>query len=338
LLLEIPRSADPTVWLGGVMRALGGEEEIMRHVLVSSMALALTRAAYQRRLLHLAAFLACALLPASGSALNAIQNPSFELDDGSWTLFNATTRPGAGGVSGHTGSYHARIGGLGYVRQNLPPIPGSQVLELSLYATVEFGPCCKVLEVTLGYTTGEVTTATQPLETVNEWVGFDFLSSVDPTRTLAFVKLKQLTTGFIALDDVMLMYEHACADGDDDDGDGLIDYPDDPGCSSATDESEKDPSPICDDGLDNDGDGLVDLADPGCEGLGDLSEQSVTLGCDDGIDNDGDGLTDFADPQCTASWPYWEAPPRLGGCGLGVELVAAIPILTWLHGRRRRRA
>ncbi|MBW2697523.1 MAG: trypsin-like peptidase domain-containing protein [Deltaproteobacteria bacterium] len=56
-----------------------------------------------------------------------------------------------------------------------------------------------------------------------------------------------------------------CNDGLDDDGDGLIDYPDDPGCSDANDMWERAPELICDDGVDNDGDGLVDHPDdPQC--------------------------------------------------------------------------
>ena len=56
----------------------------------------------------------------------------------------------------------------------------------------------------------------------------------------------------------------ACSDGVDDDGDGKIDFPNDPGCASANDASELDASKPCDDGVDNDGDGKVDTADPGC--------------------------------------------------------------------------
>jgi len=51
-----------------------------------------------------------------------------------------------------------------------------------------------------------------------------------------------------------------CNDGLDNDGDGLIDYPFDPGCYSLTDLDEANPLPTvaCNDGLDNDGDGLID--------------------------------------------------------------------------------
>lgn len=72
----------------------------------------------------------------------------------------------------------------------------------------------------------------------------------------------------------------ACADGLDNDGDGLADYPSDPGCTSSTDYSESDPLPpppppaaACADGLDNDGDGVTDYpADPGCNSLSDDDE------------------------------------------------------------------
>ena len=52
-----------------------------------------------------------------------------------------------------------------------------------------------------------------------------------------------------------------CSDGDDNDGDGQTDYPNDIGCVSANDNNETNQ---CVDGLDNDGDGKIDNADPGC--------------------------------------------------------------------------
>lgn len=57
-----------------------------------------------------------------------------------------------------------------------------------------------------------------------------------------------------------------CNDGIDNDGDGLIDFPDDPCCTSETDNTENSqPSPQCSDGRDNDNDGKIDFPnDPGC--------------------------------------------------------------------------
>ncbi|MGQ0698774.1 MAG: OmpA family protein [Panacagrimonas sp.] len=63
-----------------------------------------------------------------------------------------------------------------------------------------------------------------------------------------------------------------CADTLDNDGDGLIDFPGDPGCSAADDTDETDP-PQCSDGKDNDGDGLIDFpGDKGCTGADDNDE------------------------------------------------------------------
>ena len=59
-----------------------------------------------------------------------------------------------------------------------------------------------------------------------------------------------------------------CDDGVDNDGDGKVDYPDDPGCPSAYGREQTQ----CDDGIDNDSDGLVDSADSGCTDITPTSE------------------------------------------------------------------
>ena len=56
----------------------------------------------------------------------------------------------------------------------------------------------------------------------------------------------------------------ACSDGVDNDGDGLIDAPEDPGCESPQDIDEREPPLNPCDQLDNDNDGLIDFSDPGC--------------------------------------------------------------------------
>ena len=91
-----------------------------------------------------------------------------------------------------------------------------------------------------------------------------------------------------------------CSNGADDDLDGLIDYPFDPGCESPADQSEEDPAilPECGDGNDNDFDGQTDYPlDPNCDSAADDSERSPPV-CSDGIDNDNDGLIDLEDPGC----------------------------------------
>jgi streptogramin lyase len=61
----------------------------------------------------------------------------------------------------------------------------------------------------------------------------------------------------------------ACANGRDDDADGLSDHPDDFGCTGPHDVSE---AFACSDGIDNDGDGLADAADFECTGAEDVTE------------------------------------------------------------------
>jgi hypothetical protein len=96
-----------------------------------------------------------------------------------------------------------------------------------------------------------------------------------------------------------------CADGVDNDGDGLIDASADPGCRGSVFGVER---PACSDGVDNDLDGLVDYPnDPQCWGPYDRWEEHFHLPpddhpnpqCDDGVDNDQDGFIDWmTDPDC----------------------------------------
>jgi hypothetical protein len=91
----------------------------------------------------------------------------------------------------------------------------------------------------------------------------------------------------------------------------------------------------CADGVDNDGDGRVDYpADPGCANAQGYVENPR---CNDGIDNDGDGKIDFdgnpPDPNCTSAWLNHEEPST--SCGLGFELVLVLAPLAWVWGRRR---
>jgi hypothetical protein len=106
----------------------------------------------------------------------------------------------------------------------------------------------------------------------------------------------------------------ACSDGLDNDGDGVADFPNDPGCEAADDDDETDPPPTpeCADGLDNDEDERVDLADPDCTSALDVAERgnNPTTTCNNGEDDDEDGLTDFPDdPGCQAAGHISEADP-----------------------------
>jgi subtilase family protein len=76
---------------------------------------------------------------------------------------------------------------------------------------------------------------------------------------------------------------YACSNNLDDDGDGKVDYPADPGCTGATDTNETDappppPPPACSNGADDDGDGKVDYpADPGCTSSNDTDEFDASV-------------------------------------------------------------
>ncbi len=124
----------------------------------------------------------------------------------------------------------------------------------------------------------------------------------------------------------------ACADGLDNDEDGVVDL-DDPGCEDAedrdeTDEAEADAGealPECSDGEDNDGDGQIDLADAGCGSAMDDDESDDPAGpqCADEEDNDQDGFVDFpADPGCGSEFDDDEGDDGgviLPQCGNGVD-------------------
>lgn len=63
-------------------------------------------------------------------------------------------------------------------------------------------------------------------------------------------------------------------------------------------------SVACNDGIDNDTDGLIDFpADPGCTSVTDTSEDNAALAqCSDGLDNDGDGKIDFICPAAGTTY------------------------------------
>lgn len=119
--------------------------------------------------------------------------------------------------------------------------------------------------------------------------------------------ISALVLALLVLALVVFAAPKKCNNGIDDDNDGLIDYPADPGCSSTSDNSETSSSLICDDGVDqtNDRDTLADYrlsgGDPGCTSPTDGDERDGA--CDDLDDetDDRDTLTDSTDPGCTST-------------------------------------
>ncbi len=110
-----------------------------------------------------------------------------------------------------------------------------------------------------------------------------------------------------------------CENQEDDDGDGWIDL-DDPGCAddAAGSSEEGGAASQCNNGLDDDGDGLVDAEDEDCDDGYDDDEFPPPQNCDDGVDNDGDGWTDLADPECQAD-PASEQGWGRAQCNDGVD-------------------
>ncbi len=173
----------------------------------------------------------------------------------------------------------------------------------------------------------------------------------DPVTGVAFkvVDLDFRTIGDVDVDVIVNGVFLPCSDGLDNEGDGLTDFPSDPGCDAANDFSETGTAP-CDDGADNDGDGYIDYpSDPVCETLETTTEYSE---CQDGNDNDQDGEIDFdgglsihgpgapelaePDPACLGL-PAQKENVRLR-CGLGFEVALVLPLLAGLHTTRRRAA
>ncbi|MBI5457000.1 hypothetical protein HY969_04665 [Candidatus Kaiserbacteria bacterium] len=121
----------------------------------------------------------------------------------------------------------------------------------------------------------------------------------------------------------------------------------DPDCGTPTSDSESPApggggsTPACSDGVDNDNDGKVDSVDPGCSSAEDTDETDPTGGgdggsnpgggnsggaaraCEDSIDNDGDSLIDMNDPGCSEPGDTDESSGGSGGGGGGGSSTAA---------------
>jgi hypothetical protein len=123
-----------------------------------------------------------------------------------------------------------------------------------------------------------------------------------------------------------------CADNVDNDGDGRIDYPADPGCTNtapSSSEADLGPAPQCADGVNNDPDSTFDWPDePQCDSASDNSEANpnqALRACSNGLDDDAppDGKRDYStvigfpiDPGCNWAAENSEADSE---CSDGID-------------------
>jgi hypothetical protein len=100
-----------------------------------------------------------------------------------------------------------------------------------------------------------------------------------PASTSIFGDFGVIVDLFSYRDDILAVIDQPdCSDGLDDDGDGLTDFPNDPGCTDAFDTDERGAAYECDNGLDDDGDGLFDYPDDfGCSSPFDDAELTPTI-------------------------------------------------------------
>ncbi len=100
-----------------------------------------------------------------------------------------------------------------------------------------------------------------------------------PPSTSIYQDLGIIVDLFAYRNDILAIIDQPdCSNGLDDDGDGLIDFPNDPGCNDALDSNERGAPFECDNGVDDDGDGDIDYPDDsGCESPMDDSEFAIPI-------------------------------------------------------------
>ena len=122
-----------------------------------------------------------------------------------------------------------------------------------------------------------------------------------------------------------------CANGIDDDGDGLVDC-DDPACSCkhpnclwgwCGSSIYSAPLENCGNGKDDDGNGLIDCDDPDCAAdplcTATFPDGGREENCSNGVDDNGDGLIDCDDPSCFAYCATAEYAAPTEDCENGLD-------------------
>jgi hypothetical protein len=115
-------------------------------------------------------------------------------------------------------------------------------------------------------------------ELIGILIGRSFFTG-QPANTSLYGNAGVVADLFAYSNDILpLIDQPDCGDGLDDDGDGLIDYPNDPGCTDALDPDERGAIYECDNGIDDDQDGLIDFPeDDGCVAATDETEAPVPV-------------------------------------------------------------
>lgn len=200
----------------------------------------------------------------------------------------------------------SQAGALAFDEEENPSqLPGHQLFPLASESVDLASPERIPLPFSFGFLYADLnlSAAVAPFADLNQaWVSPRFLAEGRFAAGIGGFPLKHPSDD----QNPIIFWGNECNDGVDNDGDGFIDFPADPGCASASGIE----SPACDDKVDNDGDGKVDFpADFGCTAASDPAEFAQPNGCRDGLDNDGDGLIDFpSDPDCGSSTDPSESP------------------------------
>lgn len=141
--------------------------------------------------------------------------------------------------------------------------------------------------------------------------------------SLDYIKI-DIATSNISINATPTNITFECNDSIDNDGDGFIDYPNDPSCDSYFDYTEAPfDIPQCNDGIDNDFDGFTDYpADPSCSSVSDNTESPA-----DASLQDEDACLESLNCLIYDSIPYSDSPMLHGWYGGQVSATETVAFL-----------